>query len=345
MKKSLIALAVLAASGTAFAQSSVTLFGIVDAGYASVKNGSTATAGSTSKSGITNSGLNSSRLGFRGVEDLGGGLKAGFWLETALANDSDATSVNFARRSTVSLMGGFGEVRIGRDYTPTFWNTTVYDPFGTNGIGQASTPGLIGSSNTTAVRANNSVSYFTPDMGGLSGQIMIAFGENTQTSGTPTVKTGNYMGLRGGYAAGPLSVHVATGKLNGATAAADVKTSNFGASYDLGIVKPFLFVGQEKNAAAKVGAVEIGATAPVGAGTIRAAFSKYDLKNSPSESSKLALGYVHDLSKRTSLYGTFAMVSNKGGATLSVANNGLTNAAANASGKSTGYEVGVKHSF
>lgn len=328
----------------------MTLFGIVDAGYASVKNGSTATAASTSKSGITNSGLNSSRLGFRGVEDLGGGLKAGFWLETALANDDNTTSVNFARRSTVSLMGGFGEVRIGRDYTPTFWNTTVYDPFGTNGIGQASTPALIGSSNTTAVRANNSVSYFTPAMGGFSGQVMVAFGENAQTSGTTTVKTGNYMGLRAGYAAGPLSVHVASGKLNGATAAADVKTTNLGASYDLGMVKPFLFVGQEKNTGTKVSAVELGATAPVGAGTVRVAFSKYDPKLSPTvadtnEATKFAVGYVYDLSKRTSVYGTFAQVSNKGLMTMSVANNGLSNAAANPGGKSTGYEVGVKHAF
>lgn len=215
----------------------------------------------------------------------------------------------------------------------------------TNGIGQASTPGLIGASNTTAVRANNSVSYFTPAMGGFTGQVMVAFGENAQTSGTTTVKTGNYMGLRAGYAAGPLSVHVASGKLNGATAAADVKTTNLGASYDLGMVKPFLFVGEEKNTGTKVGAVEFGATAPVGAGTVRAAFSKYDPKNSTAEATKFAVGYVYDLSKRTSVYGTFAQVSNKGGMTLSVANNGLSNAAANVNGKSTGYEVGVKHAF
>jgi len=348
MKKTLIALAAVAATGAAFAQSSVTLFGVVDAGYASVKNSSTATAAATKKSGITNSGLNSSRLGFRGEEDLGGGMKAGFWLETALANDSDATAVNFARRSTVSLMGGFGEVRIGRDYTPTFWNTTVYDAFGTNGVGQASTPGLItlaGGANSTAVRSNNSVSYFTPTMGGFSAQAMVGFGENLQTSGTPSVKTGDYMGLRGAYTAGPLSVAAAYGKLEGATDAADIKTTNIGASYDLGMIKPFVFWGEEKNATAKVGAYEFGLTAPVGPGTVRAAYSKYDVKNSVNDASKFSVGYVYDMSKRTSLYGTFARVSNKGTQTLSVANNGLTNAAANAGGRSTGFEAGIKHSF
>jgi predicted porin len=349
MKKTLIALAAVAATGAAFAQSTVTLFGIVDAGYASVKNSSTATAASTKKSGITNSGLNSSRLGFRGEEDLGGGMKAGFWLETALANDSDATAVNFARRSTVSLMGGFGEVRIGRDYTPTFWNTTVYDAFGTNGVGQASTPGLIHlvtpAINTTAVRSNNSVSYFMPAMSGFTGQVMVAFGENVQTSGTSSVKTGDYLGLRGGYATGPLSVHAAYGKLEGAANANDVKTTNFGASYDLGMIKPALFVGEEKTTTAKVGAVEVSVTAPVGAGTIRAAYSKYDVKNTNNDASKFALGYVYDLSKRTAVYGTYAAVTNKGTQTLSVANNGLTNAAANAGGKSSGFEAGLRHSF
>ncbi|MBU0828125.1 MAG: porin, partial [Gammaproteobacteria bacterium] len=138
MKKSLIALAVLAASGAAMAQSSVTLFGIVDATYA-YGSGSVA-----NKSQLTNSGYNSSRLGFRGVEDLGGGMSASFWLEAGVNNDNGSganTSTNnqgaaaaggggltFNRRSTVSLNGGFGEVRLGRDYTPQFWNLTVFDP-------------------------------------------------------------------------------------------------------------------------------------------------------------------------------------------------------------------------
>ena len=82
MKKSLIALAVLAAAGTASAQSSVTLFGIVDATLAFGR-------GDTSdKTQLTNSGYNSSRLGFRGTEDLGGGMSASFWLEAGLSNDN-----------------------------------------------------------------------------------------------------------------------------------------------------------------------------------------------------------------------------------------------------------------
>src|SRR4051794_29661982 len=173
MKKSLLALAALTAfAGAASAQSSVTLFGIVDLAVTSVDNSSRDSVKSLSQDGI-----NSSRLGFRGVEDLGGGLRAGFWLEGALGADTGcggsgtlgspvavgttSTTVNqstgapivginpgpttvsttpaaqtcigqnWQRRSTVSLMGNFGEVRLGRDYVATFWNLTTFDPFGT----------------------------------------------------------------------------------------------------------------------------------------------------------------------------------------------------------------------
>ena len=156
MKKSLIALAVLAAAGAASAQSSVTLFGIVDATVQRVSNSD----GGPSVTRLTNSGYNSSRLGFRGTEDLGGGMSASFWLEAGMNNDDGqgaATNTNnqasrcrllacngrqgltFNRRSTVSLAGGWGELRLGRDYTPQFWNLTVFDPFGTNGAGTTQT--------------------------------------------------------------------------------------------------------------------------------------------------------------------------------------------------------------
>ena len=349
MKKSLLALATLGLfAGAASAQSSVTLFGIVDAAYGHVS------AGGKSVSGISNSGINSSRLGFRGVEDIGGGLKAGFWLEGQLFNDmgqgSNATTgLNFLRRSTVSLMGGFGEVRLGRDYTPTFWNTTVYDPFGTNGVGQAMTPGMIGAATavatgTNAVRANNTIAYFLPAMGGITGQFQYGFGENgAAATGT---KANNYFGFRLGYAAGPLSAHFANGKTSGATGAADTKYSNIGASFDLGVVKPMLVWAQEKNGAgAKVTGLELGLVAPVGAGEVRAAWSKYDVANSGNDWNKMALGYVHNVSKRTALYGTYARVSNKGAQIMSVANNGLSAGSAAPGGNSTGYEFGLRHSF
>ena len=205
MKKSLIALAVLAASGAAMAQSSVTLFGVVDATVRYVDGGTNGNIWS-----LTNSGYNSSRLGFRGTEDLGGGLSASFWLEAGVNNDNgtgSATSTNntvagsasantgtqgltFNRRSTVSLAGTWGEVRLGRDFVPYFLNTTIFDPFGTNGVGGVSNFTLVGlglltgnSLNSTAagVRASNSIGYFMPNLGGFYGQAMIAMGENNDS--------------------------------------------------------------------------------------------------------------------------------------------------------------------
>ena len=345
MKKSLLALAAISLAGAASAQSSVTLFGIVDAAYAHVS------AGGRSASGITNSGLNSSRLGFRGVEDLGGGLKANFWLEGQLNNDvgqgsGQTVGFDFQRRAYVGLSGGFGEVRLGREYTPTFWNTTIYDPFGTNGVGTSNTLVMIGAAgavgnSANAVRANNMITYNLPAMGGFVGQAMVAFGENTGG-----VKTNNYLGFRFGYAAGPLSAHAAFGKTKALTSANDTKYQNIGASYDFGAVKPMFFWGTEKTGSgAKVTGWELGAVAPMGQGELRAAISRYDVANSPNDWSKFALGYGYNLSKRTQLYTTYARVSNKGAQTRAVSNNGLSAGAATPGGGSNGYEFGVRHVF
>ena len=143
MKKSLIALAVVAASGAAMAQSSVTLYGVADAGIGKIKYGSGGTTPGNDASNkvefqsgslMTNG---NSRIGVRGVEDLGGGLKAGFWLEGEIfGDDGNASGFNFKRRSTVSLAGGFGEVRLGRDLTPGYSKFISYDLFGQTGIGQ-----------------------------------------------------------------------------------------------------------------------------------------------------------------------------------------------------------------
>ena len=125
-----------------------------------------------SRRALANSGYNSSRLGFRGTEDLGGGLAASFWLEAPITNDDGATGVaSFARRSTVSLSGGFGELRLGRDYTPTFWNDTVFDPFGTNGVGS----NLINTAN-----GFNAETYGAKDTGGFGGNQNYARASNSK---------------------------------------------------------------------------------------------------------------------------------------------------------------------
>ncbi|MDO8905457.1 porin [Hydrogenophaga sp.] len=336
MKKTLIALAAVAATGAAFAQSSVTLFGVVDLNVRSVKQGG------ESLTSMSQDGIASSRLGFRGVEDLGGGMKAGFWLEAGLNPDTGTPNgLQFQRRSTVSLMGNFGEVRLGRDYTPTFWNHTVYDPFGTNGVGSSvNTLSVLGSGATTLVRANNSIGYFLPNFGGFSGQFMYALKE-AKTANTPN----EYTGIRLTYAAGPLSVALATATEGSSVETDSFKRTNVGASYDFGVAKPMAQYTIGKFGAREVKHLMVGVVAPVGPGNIKASYTRSDYNPAAGngDANQIAVGYDYNLSKRTAVYGTYSRLTNKnGGSSFGLAPNA---AAQTANGKSTGIEFGVRHTF
>jgi predicted porin len=144
----------------AAAQSSVTLYGVVDMGLRHVKNGD------ASASSLSSNGNNTSRIGFKGVEDLGDGLKVGFQLESGLTPDngasSDATRF-FNRRSTLSLYGSLGELRLGRDYSVTYLGYEDYDVWSDIGLSSVSKfESSLGTARDTAVRSDNQVAYFTP---------------------------------------------------------------------------------------------------------------------------------------------------------------------------------------
>ena len=330
MKKSLLALAVLGGFvGVASAQSSVTLFGIVDVSAKAVKNDGVGTLKS-----LANSGINTSRLGFRGVEDLGGGLKAGFWLEGALSNDDGTPAgLDFRRRSTVSLMGGFGEVRLGRDYSPTFWSTTIFDPFGTNGVGSSLNMTRY-SGQTNYVRASNSISYLTPAMGGLYGQLTVAAGENV---------TGKYVGGRIGYAAGPFNVAAAVGRTDAFGAVPDFDVWNIAGSWNFGMATVMAQYNNEELGTAEENRALLGVVVPLGQGELHASYIRTDEKAGLNrDANQLALGYVYNLSKRTALYGTVARIDNKTGSNFAI---GGGNAGITVGGNSTGMEVGLRHSF
>ncbi|SEK13834.1 MULTISPECIES: porin [unclassified Variovorax] len=385
MKKTLTAFAALAVCGLASAQSSVTLFGVVDAGVtyqsATSRDATTGASIKQSKTSLSNSGYNSSRIGFRGTEDLGGGLAASFWLEAPITNDDGATGIStFSRRSTVSLSGNFGELRLGRDYTATFWNDTVFDPFGTNGSGSSvinTVSGSTGLNNANYVRASNAVGYFLPpNLGGFYGQLQYSFHENTSTDATSTTaatssSAGRYVGGRFGYANGPLDVALAVGQNVAAdttTLERKVQTINLGASYDFGPVKLFGELSNVKNkfntalsnTHDSYNGYLFGATVPVGAGLIRASYSvvRYNegaagITGEDPRAQKLAIGYVHNLSKRTALYATVARVNNRNdanytGSLVSASTTGYGSAGVGYTGlprSSTGYDFGIRHAF
>jgi predicted porin len=360
MKKSLIALAVLAASGAAMAQSTVTLFGVVDARFAR------GTGEVANKTQLTQGGLSSSRLGFRGREDLGGGLAASFWLEAginvdngsgtvATANnqtaDTSNTGLSFNRRSTISLEGNFGELRLGRDFTPQYVSLSAFDPFGDNGVGSTQ---LVASSlgGFTKTRASNTISYFLPgNLNGFYGQVQGYLGENASNSvvsGTTISNKNNGRGLggRAGYATGPIDVAIAYAKTTADTATTgDIKAFNVAGSYNFGVAKLSAVYSKDKVERGDEGkGYLLGVSLPVGPGEVRGAWSTYKVTPAAGgedpKTNKFALGYVHNLSKRTALYATVARLTNKGGASMAL--NGAVNSA---NEKSTGYDLGIRHSF
>ncbi|MDR6584464.1 porin [Herbaspirillum sp. BH-1] len=209
MKKSLLALAVLGAfAGAAQAQSSVTIYGIVDTGIAYSSKVATATGGTGSKFGINSGVIQGSRIGFKGVEDLGGGLSAVFNLEAGFTNDdgglqgSDAvTSSNlFRRKSVVGLAGGFGTVLLGRqtDFSDTISAYTAVNDFG--GVVSNSGSGL---NRLQGVRTNNSISYTTTNLSGFTGNLIYGFGEQAGKT-----SAGQAYGIGGKYDNGPLGLGI-----------------------------------------------------------------------------------------------------------------------------------------
>ncbi len=323
-----------AVAGTASAQSTVTVFGIVDVGLQRLKSGS------TSRTLESPDGLSSSRLGFRGTEDLGGGLSAGFHLEGALsADDGTASGFNFRRRSTVSLAHkSAGELRLGRDYTPTFWALSTFSPFGTNGVGHSGeiAYGFGGRSGTapTIVRADNAISYFLPSkLGGVYGQLMHGLNEGAAT--------GKFTGVRIGYAAGPIDVAGAVSDTVNAANGDKYRVWNLGASYNFGVAKVMGFYHVSKQDVRKQSNYLIGTVVPLGQGEFKFSYVHADVDNSDNDATKVALGYVYNLSKRTALYTAAARINNKGKAVFAIANSPAV-----LPGKSSsGYEVGVRHSF
>ena len=347
MKKSLLALAVLGAfAGVASAQSSVTLSGTVDVGGRYTKND-----GQSRFLSMENSGLNASQLVFSGKEDMGGGLYAGFQLNsqlTASQGNAGAGGKFFNRRETVSLWGNFGEVRLGRDYTPTFYNDTVFDPFGTLGVGDSSN--VLQMPTGTFARADNSFGYFLPsNLGGFYGQFMAA------TSERALQNPGRYLGGRVGFAAGPFDVAAAyaTQRLDLIPGAPSQKTANVGGSYDFGPAKLMGYYDRDTLSYGAVNMKEnrytLGVTVPLGQGLISAGYDHSKLDNSGVSTSlkKFAVGYVYNLSKRTALYTTFAEVKNDNATSVGIGGNSGGNAALapTPGGKSKAIEAGLRHFF
>ena len=355
MKKSLLALAVLGTfAGAASAQTNVTIYGIVDAGI----NYDKGKFPEGKKWSLASGQYNGSRLGFKGTEDLGGGLSAIFTLENGF-NVDDGTLGNsgrlFGRQAWVGLNGGFGTVKLGRQYSVMYNALALIDPFGINQAGDAQRVYGYGLGKVDPMsRSDNTVTYSTQDFAGFSGQAGYKFGE---TAGSFNTGSSKFVGAN--YTKGPLNVVAAyqntDGVAFGATttalgaivaptglgaATARVKTGFIGTTYDFGVVKAHLGYGNTKADATgelKIRNYLVGFTAPVGTGSVYGSWNRNDIKQiSAGASNQYAIGYSYPLSKRTLLYTSFAYTKNDSGVRLNAATNGQSDRE---------FQAGFRHSF
>ena len=323
MKKSLIALAVLAASGAAMAQSSVTLYGIADVwvGNVSVDNGTTDT--STTK--MISGGVSTSRWGMKGSEDLGGGLKANFQFEQAVNVDDGTTGAGFSRQAWVGLSGGFGDVRFGVNSTP-------FDDYAAGSHGAFDSdlaPMNLGNFPSTKYysKAANSIKYVSPSMGGLVGAVSYAMDE--EVAGQKEVIS---LGLN--YAGGPLAAQLVYQQEEAYGSGFDTTFTKLGGSYDFGMAKAkayFATSSDFKSVGNDVDEWQLAVDVPLSAAmTLSGSYAVADYENDV-KTSGYGIALAYSLSKRTTLYGGVGAVTDE--------------APGKADVDTTAYAIGVKHTF
>ncbi|MDO9438355.1 porin [Hydrogenophaga sp.] len=354
MKKTLIALAVLGSvAGVAQAQSSVTLYGLVDAWVGSNKatvSGGGAPTVSNRVTSLDSGVFSTSRFGLKGTEDLGGGLKANFQLEQGFdaSNGTTTNGTAFNRQSWVGLSGGFGEVQLGRTWTPyDDTRALANDSFNSNSAASFRTWAAYYD------RTSNGIRYNTPSFGGFSAAVAYALGEDETAANSRSSLTSFSLN----YANGPFVAGLAyqSERDNSAATIFDDVSGLVGltpskrnytllnGSYDLGVVKLIAGINHVKGTSDAVPGNEatakefnIGADFPltsalavgVGYAQSKIEFNGTDIGKNRGVS---VIG-KYNLSKRTFTYAT--LNSNK-----------FTFTGTDAEIKNTGFGVGVQHSF
>ncbi|WP_353399625.1 porin [Duganella hordei] len=326
-----IAIALLAASAAqAQAQSQVTVYGVIDLDLVRDNNG---TAGVTRMdAGV----LNGSRLGFKGSEDLGAGLSVIFQLENGFTGDTGAQADParlFNRLSFVGLSGKYGTLKLGRQNNPVYTTLTSWDPFA---IGMAGDSSRLFSYNGS--RTDNVVSY-SYAVGKVRGEFQYGVGEVPGNNAASRVLAGWT-----GYTVGALDVVATYQNIRNANDTAATRMALIGGNYNLGPVKAFVSYAREDGVvlgSAKLLSQRdalVGARIPVSeAGTVIVSWiRKTDRILVNGGANQYAIGYRHDLSKRTTLYTSIGELRNDAAALYKVVAAGKTDKLLNA---------GIRHIF
>ena len=341
MKKSLVALAVLAASGASFAQSNVTLYGLADIWLGNLK-ADQVSASPASVTALNSGGVSTSRWGMKGTEDLGGGLTASFNLESKIGLDTGASS-GFSRVASVSLGGGFGTVTLGKPWT------ALDDVMGASNSGfdsgLSATNGVWVANNLYSGNPGNTIKYSSPSFGGAS--FAASYGLD-ETAGV----TADMMDFSVSYGAGPLTANL--GYQVQKSPAADLNITTVNGTYDFGMAKLLASYAQTKVLDADAKDYQIGVDYPVSAAmTVSAGYARSDrnaaaalyvsaLNTLPagldfgvyngSKNTGFGVAVAYSLSKRTTMYGGFSTAKGEDAAGADVSKREL-------------YALGVKHTF
>lgn len=355
------------------AQSNVVVYGTVDYGY-TYRWDAASDVGSTpnSQSQLNGGQSAANRIGFKGTEDLGNGLKAVFLLEQGFNMDTGTNTTSngmFNRQAYVGLTGGFGTVVGGTLQTPHYTFVSSLDPFAGGTIGRYSNVYSPVSATEyefnpyDPVRLNNAVAYVSPSFGGFS--VTTAFSNNANGNEKSASNSANdtVYAVLGKYEKGPVAVglnyhYIAVGS----TALVDnIQSATLGGSYDFKVAKLMaLYSWTDVNATGldhKINNYMVGATVPMGKFVGKASYIYSDGSTLIRDAQQLAFGLDYNLSKRTTLYSAYSYVDNKTGRGIGgvTPGNGVSDASnhayyANSTGTQVGQfqqglQAGLKHSF
>ena len=330
MKKVLFTLLTLGAASTgAMAQSSVTMYGVADAGLVFDKD-----AAGDRLNRVASGVASGSRIGFKGKEDLGGGLAATFVLESGFNIDTGTSGQGgllFGRQAYVGLTGNAGAVTLGRQYSPYYLALRdVADPFV---IGLAGTASNLMKTN---IRVNNMVQYATPTYSRLSAELAYGFGEVAGDNAKS-----RSMGAAAHYIDGPLNVTLTHHRQENPLATQQTRNTLLATRYDFGVVQGnFGYADNRALDDSKSNDILVGFSAPFGATKLVASYIRHnDKSNLNRDAQQWAIGAFYALSKRSDLYTGYGHISNKNGATFVVGN-----ATDNGTGNS-GFNLGMRHTF
>ncbi len=329
MKKSLVALALAGAFASAAQAQSIEMYGIVDMGFVQESGGPTGPTSAGTAAGtinkLTSGAQSGTRLGFKGTEDLGGGMKALFVLETGISADKGGFNQGngFARQSFVGLQSNMGTVTMGRQYTPYFLTMLVGDPFAAGMAGAAQNM-LMPASN---IRMDNAVKYTSPVFSGFSAEAAYGFGEQADSD-----VRGRQLGAFINYSGAPVNVRLGYLRKNIDTTTPLTKSKELSnwilaANWDVKVAK--LFAAVTNNDEAVYAPVRrksqdylVGAQVPFNKHTFIASYIYKDGDDAMTgNANQVALGYTYTMSKRTNLYAAWGRINNGTNSLLTVGNN------------------------